>query len=152
MSLVDSISTFMSYAHGTVNMMSEIYYQNEKRFNYTTPKTFLELIALYAMLLNEKHSEVNDRVSKLENGILKLKDCASQVSGLQEQLAEQEIVLTAKKAEADKQLAIVTTENDKVQGEKNFGGTRPSTKPNGFRLTIALSVRFQLLIRKSPFA
>lgn len=48
--LVDPVSEFMTYVHGTVNEISKIFNQNEKRYNYTTPKTFLELIALYGEL------------------------------------------------------------------------------------------------------
>lgn len=101
--------------------MSQVYLQNEKRYNYTTPKSFLELIALYSKLLGEKHKELSDRIGRLENGLLKLADCSSQVDGLQEQLKEQEVVLNVKKAEADKQHAIVSAENEKVSKEKAIG-------------------------------
>lgn len=111
----------MAYVHGTVNNMSQVYLQNERRYNYTTPKSYLELIALYSKLLSEKHAEISDRVIRLENGLLKLADCAAQVDGLQEQLKVQEVVLNVKKAEADKQHAIVSAENEKVSVEKNVG-------------------------------
>ena len=42
--LCQSISKFMSYVHGSVNDMSKIYLANERRYNYTTPKSFLELV------------------------------------------------------------------------------------------------------------
>lgn len=73
----------MAYVHGTVNNMSQTYLQNERRYNYTTPKSYLELIALYSKLLIEKHSELSDRIVRLENGLLKLADCSAQVDGLQ---------------------------------------------------------------------
>lgn len=78
-----SVSSFMAYVHGTVNDMSKVYFTNERRYNYTTPKSFLELISLYDKLLKEKHKELTDRIERLENGLLKLADCASQVDGLQ---------------------------------------------------------------------
>lgn len=130
----------MAYVHGTVNAMSQIYLQNERRYNYTTPKSYLELIGLYTKLLSTKHGELSDRIVRLENGLLKLADCSAQVDGLQvsydfevwnlnlnnarflqEQLKEQEVVLTVKKAEADKQHAIVSAENEKVGKEKSVG-------------------------------
>lgn len=39
-----SISKFMSYVHLSVNEMSKTYLTNERRYNYTTPKSFLELV------------------------------------------------------------------------------------------------------------
>lgn len=113
----------MAYVHGTVNDMSKLYLQNEKRYNYTTPKSFLELISLYSKLLNEKQSELVDRIMRLENGLLKLADCSNQVAALREQLKDQEIVLAVKNAAANKQHAIVSAENKKVQVERDIAST-----------------------------
>ncbi|KAF3858429.1 hypothetical protein F7725_011630 [Dissostichus mawsoni] len=48
-----SISEFISYAHTSVNEVSVKYQQNEKHFNYTTPKSFLEFMKLYGNLLGK---------------------------------------------------------------------------------------------------
>lgn len=119
--LTDSVAQFMAYVHGTVNEMSQVYLQNERRYNYTTPKSYLELIGLYAKLLNDKHSEISDRIMRLETGLVKLADCSAQVDGLQEQLKVQEVVLNIKKAEADKQHAIVSAENEIVGKDRSAG-------------------------------
>ena len=34
----------MAFVHGSVNEMSKQYLTNERRYNYTTPKSFLELV------------------------------------------------------------------------------------------------------------
>ena len=47
-----SIAAFMAHVHQTVTDMSVIYKMNDKRFNYTTPKSFLELINLYSKILS----------------------------------------------------------------------------------------------------
>jgi len=39
-----SISKFMAFVHTSVNEMSKKYLSNERRYNYTTPKSFLELV------------------------------------------------------------------------------------------------------------
>ncbi|XP_037911922.1 dynein beta chain, ciliary-like [Hermetia illucens] len=114
------ISQFMAYVHGTVNEMSQIYLQNDKRYNYTTPKSFLELIALYQNLLRTKLTQNKDRIVRLENGLLKLAACAAQVDGLQDVLKEQEVVLKVKNEAADKLIVVVSAENEKVQKERNF--------------------------------
>ncbi len=59
--------------------MSLLYLQNERRYNYTTPKSFLEQIALYQKLLNQKHNDLLAKMQRLENGLEKLKSTASQV-------------------------------------------------------------------------
>ena len=52
---------------------------NERRHNYTTPKSFLELINLYVKLLKMKHEELEGKMKRLENGLEKLRVTAVQV-------------------------------------------------------------------------
>lgn len=74
-----SISLFMAYVHTTVNEMSKMYLATERRYNYTTPKTFLEQIKLYQNLLAKKRMELVAKIERLENGLMKLQSTASQV-------------------------------------------------------------------------
>lgn len=74
-----SISLFMSHVHTTVNEMSKLYLATERRYNYTTPKTFLEQIKLYQNLLARKRMELGAKITRLENGLMKLQSTASQV-------------------------------------------------------------------------
>lgn len=69
----------MAYVHTTVNDMSKAYLATERRYNYTTPKTFLEQIKLYQSLLAKKRTELVARIERLENGLMKLQSTASQV-------------------------------------------------------------------------
>lgn len=119
-SLIEPIAEFMTFVHGTVNDISKIFNQNEKRYLYTTPKTFLELIALYDKLINEKTSEYRHRIRTLQVGLLKLADCATQVDQLKVQLKDQEVVLAVKAKDADEKFATVMRENEKIQGERDY--------------------------------
>lgn len=40
--------------------------QVEKRYNYTTPKTFLELIKLYKSVLARKRNQVQEAIDRLD--------------------------------------------------------------------------------------
>jgi dynein heavy chain, axonemal len=74
-----SIAQFMAYVHGSVNEMSKTYLANDRRHNYTTPKSFLELINLYIKVLRQKHTELDGKMHRLENGLEKLRHTAVQV-------------------------------------------------------------------------
>lgn len=74
-----SISQFMSYIHMSVKEMSKTYLAVERRYNYTTPKTFLEQIKLYQNLLSKKRSELTAKIERLEKGLMKLQSTTSQV-------------------------------------------------------------------------
>jgi dynein heavy chain len=108
----------MAQVHKSVNEMSVSYLQNERRYNYTTPKSFLEQIKLYQNLLNTKHQELQAKMSRLENGLEKLKSTAQQVDDLKAKLAAQEQELAIKNEEANKLIAVVGAETEKVSKEK----------------------------------
>jgi len=76
----ESIALFMSNVHKSVNEMSQVYLTNERRYNYTTPKSFLEQIKLYQNLLQAKFDELQAKTVRLENGLEKLKSTSAQAS------------------------------------------------------------------------
>ncbi|CAH1732929.1 unnamed protein product [Aphis gossypii] len=116
----ESVAKFMGYAHTQVNIISRIYLQSDRRYNYTTPKSFLEQISLYSKLLRRKSAELASKIDRLENGLEKLKSTANQVDNLKEKLAIQEVELKIKNDAADKLIQIVGIETEKVSKEKAF--------------------------------
>uniref|UniRef100_A0A8C3IDJ0 Dynein axonemal heavy chain 11 n=1 Tax=Chrysemys picta bellii TaxID=8478 RepID=A0A8C3IDJ0_CHRPI len=114
----DSICLFMAYAHTSVNEMSAKYYQNERRYNYTTPKSFLEQISLYKILLEKKYKEMSKRMEHLVNGIQKLKTTASQVEDLKSKLASQEAELQLRNQDAEALITKIGLQTEKVSQER----------------------------------
>lgn len=72
----------MAFVHTSVNEASQSYLSNEQRYNYTTPKSFLEFIRLYQSLLHRNGKELKTKMERLENGLLKLHSTAAQVSDI----------------------------------------------------------------------
>lgn len=70
----------MAYVHKSVNEISRLYLSNERRYNYTTPKSFLEQIKLYQNLLLKKGKDLKAKMERLENGLEKLNSTSAQVS------------------------------------------------------------------------
>lgn len=116
----ESISQFMAYVHTSVNEMSTKYYQNEKRYNYTTPKSFLEQITLYKNLLDKKRKELSQKMEHLENGLQKLKTTASQVEDLKAKLASQEAELKQRNQDAEALITKIGFQTEKVSQEKTI--------------------------------
>ena len=69
----------MAYVHTSVNQASEKYQRNEKRHNYTTPKSFLQQITLYRNLLEKSRAQLQHKMNRLDNGLQKLQTTAAQV-------------------------------------------------------------------------
>uniref|UniRef100_A0AAV2JYC3 AAA+ ATPase domain-containing protein n=1 Tax=Knipowitschia caucasica TaxID=637954 RepID=A0AAV2JYC3_KNICA len=75
----ESVSKFMAFVHTSVNQTSKQYLASERRYNYTTPKSFLEQIKLYRSLLGQKSCELRAKMERLENGLEKLNSTSAQV-------------------------------------------------------------------------
>ncbi|CAH6779586.1 Dnah11 [Phodopus roborovskii] len=114
----DSISLFMAHVHTSVREMSAWYYQNERRYNYTTPKSFLEQISLFKSLLKKKQEELHQRKEHLGNGIQKLQTTASQVGNLKARLASQEAELQLRNHDTEALITKIGLQTEKVSREK----------------------------------
>lgn len=62
-----------------VSEASQQYLESYRRYNYTTPKSYLELIALYKTLLARKRAELQAAKERLQNGVEKIAQASAQV-------------------------------------------------------------------------
>ena len=68
----ENVVKFMAHAHGTVKKVSDQYAAVERRYNYVTPKSYLELISLYESMLGKQRKLILDNIERLESGLVKL--------------------------------------------------------------------------------
>jgi len=97
----DGIEKFMPYSFKTVNAYSDVILEQERRFVYTTPKSFLELIKLFKVMLGKKEGELVDSKDRYELGVVKLTETGEIVSKLEEELKIFSVEVEAKKKSAD---------------------------------------------------
>jgi len=95
------IEKFMPYSFGLVNKYSDKIYEQERRYVYTTPKSFLELIKLFKVMLAKKEGELMDNKDKYELGVVKLTETGEIVAKLEEELKIFSVEVEAKKKSAD---------------------------------------------------
>jgi dynein heavy chain len=62
-----------------VNQEAVRFKQIERRFVYTTPKSYLELLKLYNELLAQQRADANAAVDRLDNGLKRLRDTSDAV-------------------------------------------------------------------------
>ena len=62
----DLVGLHMANVHLSIDKANKEYKEKERRFNYTTPTSFLELIAFYKSLLGKKRGIIEDQISRLE--------------------------------------------------------------------------------------
>ncbi|KAM7420609.1 hypothetical protein PAMA_015032 [Pampus argenteus] len=114
----ESISLFMAYVHTSVNQASEKYQRNEKRYNYTTPKSFLQQITLYMNLLEKSRAQLQHKMNRLDSGLQKLQTTATQVEDLKAKLASQETELTFKNQNIEALITKIGLQTERVSRKK----------------------------------
>jgi dynein heavy chain len=120
-----NIAEFMSKCQTDVVDMSLEYYRVEKRRCYCTPKSFLELISLYKLMLARKRMEVDEKSQRLITGIEKIREAGAQVAQLQEVLKKEQVEVEEARTKTlslmehvGKEKAIVTEQNDIAEIEE----------------------------------
>uniref|UniRef100_A0A672ZPD5 Dynein, axonemal, heavy chain 11 n=1 Tax=Sphaeramia orbicularis TaxID=375764 RepID=A0A672ZPD5_9TELE len=114
----ESISLFMAYVHTSVKHASEKYQRNEKRYNYTTPKSFLQQITLYRNLLEKSRAQLQHKMNRLDSGLQKLQTTAAQVEDLKAKLASQEAELTFKNQNIEALIAKIGQQTERVSSKR----------------------------------
>merc|ERR1719502_1690730 len=105
-----NVANHMAFVHESVGLAAELYRAQERREVYTTPKSYLELIALYKDELSVNRGELEVLKGRLEEGLIKLKDAQDQVADMQVRIAEETIFVEKKKKETDELIVIVGQE------------------------------------------
>lgn len=69
------------------------YYAEQRRKVYTTPKSYLDQLNLYGIILNQKLKEINSLKAKLTEGLNKLYNTNETVGKLKEEMKKLQPVL-----------------------------------------------------------
>jgi dynein heavy chain len=115
----DGIVRFMPYAFKCVNEVSQRYLEVERRFNYTTPKSFLGVIDLYKSMLSRRRNDLTRAIDRLQSGLEKLIKTSKDVSILEEELKVKSVEVEEKKEQADAFAETVGQEKTKVEAEND---------------------------------
>merc|ERR1711871_553975 len=129
----EGLSIHMAEEHLSVSHASTQYFETQGRYNYVTPKSFLELISFYLFLLDTKRADVMSLVDRLDVGLSTLRKTASDVAELQVDLAHRMEIVAEKqqatnvlieeigveKADADIQNAAAAVEAEKAAVASN---------------------------------
>ena len=97
----ENIAYHMAQIHTSVGIASELYYQLEKRHNYTTPKSYLELVGFYKKSLISRKADLFNGIKRLDIGLDTLLRTNRDVAILAESLVEKKKEVEAKKAATD---------------------------------------------------
>ncbi|XP_026730807.1 dynein heavy chain 6, axonemal [Trichoplusia ni] len=96
--IIEQISSICVTMHQDVDVMTDRLYQEMRRYFYTTPSSYLDLLKLYMMLLDKKQQQIIRGRDRISCGLQKLYETYDVVGVMENQVREMEPIL-AKKAE-----------------------------------------------------
>lgn len=106
-----SIGEHMAHVHLSIGDANTEFLAAERRYNYTTPTSFLELINFYKLLLGAKRGKITDQIERLETGLSTMKSTTDQVEALQELLVKKMKDVEIEKSNTDELIEIVGRES-----------------------------------------
>jgi dynein heavy chain len=133
--MIDACAEFMSECHEGIGRQAEDYFRQEKRRCYTTPKSFLELIALYKTLLAQKRNDLDVAQRRLASGIDRIKEAAEQVAALQTVLKKEGIEVD-EAAEKTRILMETVSKERKIVEEQNVGASQEEARTNAIVIEV----------------
>ena len=108
----------MALQHLSVEAASLKYKETQRRFNYVTPKSFLELIGFYKFLLLQKRTDVQRQIDRLDVGLSTLRKTAADVAELQVDLKHTMVKVEEKKAATDVLLVEMGVQREGAEKEQ----------------------------------
>jgi len=126
----DNIAYHIAEVHSSVASASLDFLKKERRYNYTTPKSFLELIDFYKLLLKARRGEMYENIKRLDIGLDTLMRTNRDVEQLQEFLKEKKKEVEAKKLGTDKLLEEMGKQRSEAQAQQALADIE-KTKADG---------------------
>jgi len=115
--LRESIAKNMATTHLSIAEANKDFLEMERRHNYTTPTSFLELINFYKSLLGKKIGAITDQIERLEFGLGIMKQTTEKVDGLSKLLEIKMKDVEVEKEKTDKLIEVVTKESGIAEKE-----------------------------------
>ena len=107
-----NLAMHMAEEHLSVAETSRRFLETQRRYNYVTPKSFLELISFFKYLLGNKQADLQRLIDRLDVGLSTLRKTYQDISELQKDLK-----ITMEKVEEKK----VATDSSPTRGSPNQG-------------------------------
>ncbi|KAH7116213.1 dynein heavy chain, N-terminal region 1-domain-containing protein [Dendryphion nanum] len=113
-----SVVNAMVYMHHSLHTFNNRLLKQQNRKTYLTPRHYLDFVAQYVKLYNEKREDLEEQQRHLNVGLEKLRETVEKVRDLRVSLAEKKNQLERKDAEANEKLQRMIADQREAEQEK----------------------------------
>lgn len=96
----------MVMVHQSVRQFSTKFYDELRRHNYVTPKNYLDYVGNYKRSLTDSRKMYSNMANRLDGGLQKLIQAATEVDSLQKELSEATVVVEQATKECNELLEV----------------------------------------------
>ncbi|KAJ2903583.1 putative dynein heavy chain protein [Zalerion maritima] len=115
----EAVVNAMVYIHYSLHQFNAKLFRQQGKVTYLTPRHFLDFVAQYVKLYNEKREDLEEQQRHLNVGLEKLKDTVEKVRDMRVNLAEKQTQLEAKNAEANEKLQQMLADQQEAEKQKS---------------------------------
>jgi len=108
----------MVYIHYSLHRFNAKLLKQQNRLTFLTPRHFLDFVAQYVKLYNEKRDDLEEDQRHLNVGLEKIKETTDKVGELRKSLAEKKDQLERKDAEANEKLQRMVADQREAEQQK----------------------------------
>ena len=112
--MIDKLSSTTSEIHTSLKVFNESFYKQERRYNYTTPKSYLELINFFKMIVSSKDEEIEKQINRLSKGVEIVKDTSIVIEKLKDFIKDKTVEVDIEKEKTAKVLEELVVEQAAV--------------------------------------
>lgn len=114
----ESVVNAMVYIHHSLHGFNNRLQKQQNRKTYLTPRHFLDFVAQYVKLYDEKREDLEEQQRHLNVGLEKLRETVDKVEELRVSLAEKKTQLEKKDAEANEKLRRMIADQQEAEQKK----------------------------------
>lgn len=114
----ETVVNAMVYIHYSLQHFSKRLHKQQNKLTYLTPRHFLDFVAQYVKLYNEKREDLEEQQRHLNVGLEKLRETVDKVRDLRVSLAEKQSQLEKKNAEANEKLQRMVTDQQEAEARQ----------------------------------
>ena len=117
----DALVAAIVQAHKEVKELNLRFAKSAQKFNYITPRDFLDFIKHYVELFDQKKSELEEQQIHLNGGLSTLAETNNGVRKMEESLNQYREELQHKEKEANKKLQLMVGEQKIAEQKREEG-------------------------------
>ncbi|KAF8253571.1 hypothetical protein K440DRAFT_576363 [Wilcoxina mikolae CBS 423.85] len=114
----EAVVNAMVYIHYSLHRFNSKLRKQQGKVTYLTPRHFLDFVAQYVKLYNEKREDLEEQQRHLNVGLEKLKDTVDKVRDLRASLAQKQGQLEKKSAEANEKLQRMVADQQETEKKR----------------------------------